>query len=38
MKAEIPGRFSALPTRGGAMYAPELRANSDEFKLIVEDK
>ncbi|MEI6421816.1 MAG: hypothetical protein WCP55_06325 [Lentisphaerota bacterium] len=38
MKAEIPGRFSALPTRGSAMYAPELKANSDEIKLLVEDK
>jgi uncharacterized protein YfaS (alpha-2-macroglobulin family) len=37
MKAEIPGKFSALPTRGGAMYAPELKANSDEMKLKVED-
>ncbi|MFZ2657557.1 MAG: MG2 domain-containing protein [Victivallales bacterium] len=37
MKAEIPGKFSALPTRGSAMYAPELRANSDEIKLRVED-
>jgi len=38
MRAEIPGRYSALPTRGSAMYAPELRANSDEIKLQVEDK
>jgi uncharacterized protein YfaS (alpha-2-macroglobulin family) len=37
MRAEIPGRFSALPTRGYAMYAPELRANSDEIKLAIED-
>jgi uncharacterized protein YfaS (alpha-2-macroglobulin family) len=37
-RAEIPGRFSALPTRGYAMYAPELKANSDEIKLIVEDE
>jgi uncharacterized protein YfaS (alpha-2-macroglobulin family) len=35
MRAEIPGRFSALPTRAQAMYAPELRANSDEIKLVV---
>src|SRR5205823_8633910 len=28
LRAEIPGRFSALPTRGYAMYAPELRGNS----------
>jgi hypothetical protein len=37
LRAEIPGRFSALPARGWAMYAPELRANSDEFKLRIED-
>jgi uncharacterized protein YfaS (alpha-2-macroglobulin family) len=37
MRAEIPGKFSALPTRAWAMYAPELKANSDEIKLNVED-
>jgi uncharacterized protein YfaS (alpha-2-macroglobulin family) len=37
MRAEIPGKFSALPTRGYGMYAPELRANSDEIKLRVVD-
>lgn len=37
MRAEIPGKFSALPTRAHAMYAPELRANSDELKISVED-
>jgi uncharacterized protein YfaS (alpha-2-macroglobulin family) len=37
MRAEIPGRFSALPTRASAMYAPELRANSSEIKLRIED-
>jgi len=37
MRAEVPGRFSALPTRGYAMYAPELKANSDEIKLEVRD-
>lgn len=38
MIAEIPGKFSALPTQGSAMYAPELKANSDEIKLNVVDK
>ncbi|MCA9041614.1 MAG: alpha-2-macroglobulin, partial [Planctomycetaceae bacterium] len=38
LRAEIPGQFSALPTQGSAMYAPELRANSDEMKLQVVDK
>ena len=37
MRAEIPGKFSALPTRASAMYAPELKANSDEIKLRIED-
>jgi uncharacterized protein YfaS (alpha-2-macroglobulin family) len=37
MRAEIPGRFSALPTRGYAMYAPELRGNSDEIKISIRD-
>jgi len=37
MRAEIPGKFSALPTIAEAMYAPELRGNSDEIKLKVED-
>jgi len=38
LRAEIPGKFSALPTRAYAMYAPELKANSDEIKLVVMDK
>jgi alpha-2-macroglobulin len=37
MRAEIPGQFSALPARGSAMYAPELKGNSDEIKLKVVD-
>jgi uncharacterized protein YfaS (alpha-2-macroglobulin family) len=37
LRAEIPGRFSALPAKGEAMYAPELKANSDEIKLQIED-
>jgi uncharacterized protein YfaS (alpha-2-macroglobulin family) len=37
MRAEIPGKFSALPTRAAAMYAPELKGNSDELKIGVED-
>ena len=38
LRAEIPGSFSALPTMAEAMYAPELKANSDEMKIKVEDK
>ncbi len=38
LRAEIPGKFSALPTRAYAMYAPELKANSDEIKLVIRDQ
>jgi alpha-2-macroglobulin len=34
MRAEIPGKFSALPTLAAGMYAPELRGNADEWKVI----
>ncbi|MDA7950083.1 MAG: MG2 domain-containing protein [Pirellulaceae bacterium] len=37
LRAEIPGKFSALPAIGYAMYAPELKANSDEIKLKIID-
>ena len=39
LRAEIPGAFSAAPCRPGpaAMYAPELKANSDEFKVRIGD-
>ncbi len=37
LRAEIPGRFSALPATAAAMYAPELRGNSDEIKLQIAD-
>ncbi|MBI4867408.1 MAG: hypothetical protein HY816_10705 [Candidatus Wallbacteria bacterium] len=37
MRAEIPGTFHALPTKGWAMYAPEIRANADEHVLGIED-
>jgi hypothetical protein len=38
LRAEQPGRFSALPTKGWAMYAPELKANANEMKLKIIDK
>ena len=38
LRAEIPGRFHALPARAQAMYAPEVRANSDEIQLRVDDE
>ena len=37
MRAEIPGKFSALPAKASAMYAPELKANSDEMKVAIQD-
>ena len=38
LRAEIPGKFSALPTQTEAMYAPELKANADELKLQIRDQ
>jgi uncharacterized protein YfaS (alpha-2-macroglobulin family) len=38
LRAEIPGEFSALPTVIQAMYAPELKGNSDEDKVKIVDK
>ncbi len=37
LRAEIPGRFSALPARVEAMYAPDIAGNSDEDKIQVRD-
>lgn len=38
LRAETPGKFSALPTKIWAMYAPELKGNADEFKTQVDDR
>jgi uncharacterized protein YfaS (alpha-2-macroglobulin family) len=38
LRAETPGTFSALPATIAAMYAPELRGNSAEIKLKIEDR
>ncbi len=38
LRAETPGRFSALPAHAYAMYAPELKGNSDEIKLQIRDE
>jgi alpha-2-macroglobulin len=38
MRAEAPGTFHAMPLLGGAMYVPEIRANSDEIRLTVHDR
>jgi uncharacterized protein YfaS (alpha-2-macroglobulin family) len=37
LRAEVPGRFHALPVVGYAMYAPTIRCVSDEALLGVED-
>jgi uncharacterized protein YfaS (alpha-2-macroglobulin family)/tetratricopeptide (TPR) repeat protein len=37
LRAEIPGLFHALPTNGYAMYAPDVRAISDEFVMPIRD-
>jgi uncharacterized protein YfaS (alpha-2-macroglobulin family) len=36
-RAEVPGKFHALPVLGQAMYVPEIRANSAEIRVNVED-
>ena len=38
LRAETPGKMSALPATIEGMYAPELVGNSDEFKLRVIDR
>ncbi|MBI1348400.1 alpha-2-macroglobulin [bacterium] len=38
LRAEIPGQFSALPAKASGMYAPELRGNSDEMKIEINDR
>ena len=35
VRAEIPGHFSALPTKAEAMYSPELRGNAKEWKAEI---
>ncbi len=37
LRAETPGKFHALPTAGSAMYAPEVRAISDEMRLGIKE-
>ncbi len=38
LRAEIPGMFHALPTYGEAMYAPKVKATSDEWRVTVKDE
>jgi len=37
LRAEVPGRFHALPLLGQAMYVPEIRCNGQELRLEVMD-
>ncbi|MFO0727566.1 MAG: MG2 domain-containing protein [Myxococcota bacterium] len=37
LRAQIPGQFHAMPTRGFAMYAPEIRGNGAEARLSIKD-
>jgi hypothetical protein len=38
LRAEVPGTFHALPLVGGAMYVPEIRGNSEEIRMTVEER
>ncbi|MCD4658416.1 MAG: hypothetical protein K8S87_12850 [Planctomycetes bacterium] len=38
LRAETPGLFHALPTVSEAMYAPLVRANTNEMRLNIKDK
>jgi uncharacterized protein YfaS (alpha-2-macroglobulin family) len=38
LRAETPGKFSALPAKIEAMYAPELKGNSDEDKIEISER
>jgi uncharacterized protein YfaS (alpha-2-macroglobulin family) len=37
LRAEAPGTYKALPATAEAMYAPELRANSEDQRLKITD-
>ncbi len=36
LRAEAPGSYKALPAEASAMYAPELRGNSEDIRLTIE--
>jgi uncharacterized protein YfaS (alpha-2-macroglobulin family) len=38
LRAEIPGEFHGMPNQTHAMYVPEIRANSSEMRVTIEDK
>ena len=37
LRAEVPGKFHALPVLGQAMYVPEIRCNGAETRVTVEE-
>jgi uncharacterized protein YfaS (alpha-2-macroglobulin family) len=37
LRAEVPGRFHALPVLGHAMYVPEIRCNGAETRITVQE-
>jgi uncharacterized protein YfaS (alpha-2-macroglobulin family) len=37
LRAEIPGKYHALPLLGYAMYVPEIRANGEETRITITD-
>ena len=37
LRAEVPGKFHALPVLGLAMYVPEIRCNSAEVRLTINE-
>jgi alpha-2-macroglobulin len=38
LRAEVPGRFHALPVLGHAMYVPEIRCNGAEIRVEVGER
>lgn len=38
LRAEVPGTFHGLPLMGHAMYVPEIRCNSDEVRITINDR
>ncbi len=38
LRAEIPGKFHALPATGQAMYIPEIRCNGSEVRITIVEK
>jgi uncharacterized protein YfaS (alpha-2-macroglobulin family) len=38
VRAEIPGKFHTMPAVMYAMYAPDIYATSDEFRVEINEK